>query len=117
MHNQSGGLVDNKQLVIFIHYVERDVLRNDVEFVARAVHHKRDDVARLDAVVRLHRFAVGKYAVGFCCLLDTVARSVVDVAHKEFVHTEQVLPLLRDKSVVFPKFLTVTAVRRDGVGF
>ena len=31
MHNQSGGLVDNKQLVVFIHDVERDVLRNDVE--------------------------------------------------------------------------------------
>ena len=39
----SGKKSRQKDEIVFIHYVERDVLRNDVEFVARAVHHKRVD--------------------------------------------------------------------------
>ena len=73
MDTHASGFVDHEQFVVLIDDVERNVLSHDFVLVARTVHDHADDVARMDAVVRLHGPSVHADAFGVGGILDTVA--------------------------------------------
>ena len=53
MHDHSGGLVDNKEVVVLVDYVQRNVLRQDLKTAAAVRHHEADNIPRADDQVRL----------------------------------------------------------------
>ena len=88
MHTHAGGLIHHQQRFVFIHDVERNVLRNDFVFVAWSVHHHGNDFAGVHAIVRLHRASVHAYALGFGSILNAVARRAFDALHQILVDTQ-----------------------------
>ncbi len=51
VYDQSGRFVHHQEVIVFIHYVERDIFGNYFEFIAGPVHHHRNHIVRLDPVV------------------------------------------------------------------
>ena len=98
MHHESRLLVDHKQIVVLIHDVDRYILRYDFAFVARTVHHYRHDIEGLYAVVGFYGIAVDKDTSRLRGLLYAVARGFLHPLHKKFIHTQQSLPLVGDKT-------------------
>ena len=103
MDHEAGGLVYDEHRAVFIDDVKGDVLGNNFEFIARAVHHHLDHVEGLDAIVRLHGASVDKDAARFGRLLDAVARRPFQACHEEFVYAEQLLALVGNEAKMLVK--------------
>ena len=120
VYDQSGRFVHDKDVAVFVYYIERYVLGYYFEFVAWSVHHHLHHVERLDAVVAFHAFAVDEYAAGVGSLLHAVARRLLEARNQKFVDTKELLSFVGHEAemfkilgaVVFQRF---TAVVRNFV--
>ena len=102
MHAHSCGLVHHQQVVVLIDDVQRDVLGDNLILVARTVHHHRDLIARMHAVVALDGAAVHADALCLGGVLDSVARRSLDALHQVLVYAQQHMSWLHHIVVVLP---------------
>ncbi len=108
MHYQSCRFVHNHQVRVFINDSKGDILRNNFIFIARTIHHHRDDVQRLHFIATFHRFAVSHNESVFGSFLDTVARSIDNTFEQIFVDSDHRLTFVYNHTEVFVKLGFVT---------
>ena len=72
MNNHSGRFVDNKKVVVLIDYVQRDVLRQDLEAAAAVRHHEADHIAGTYNEVRFRNLVIHTYIAFLDGTLDPV---------------------------------------------
>ena len=73
MDDHSGRLVHDKHIVIFINYIERDILRNQVDATAPVRHHETDDIPGTHQQIRLSRLLPHLHIPLFDGTLDTMS--------------------------------------------
>ena len=91
MYDKTRRLVDYDYIVIFIRHVQGDIFGNNVIFIGRAVHRERNDIQRLHLITALHRLAIGQHKTCIGCLLNTVARGILDTVEQVFVYPHHLL--------------------------
>lgn len=101
MDYQSGGLVDNHQVFVFVYDIQRNVFGNDIVFVTGTVHHDRQYILRLYFVAAFYRFPVGHDKSCIRSLLDTVSRSVYNAFEQVFVNTDRRLSFVYHDAEMF----------------
>ena len=108
MHHQSGRLVDDHQIGVFINDIKGNIFRNNFIFITRTVHHHRDDIQRLHFIAAFHRFTVSHNKSVLGSFLDTVARSIDNTFEQIFVDSDHRLPFIHNHAEVFIKLGFVT---------
>ena len=114
MHHQSGGFVDDHQVLILIDDIKGDILGDDVVVVSRTIHHHGNHFARLHLVAALHRLSVGHHIAHVGCPLDAVARRVHDALAKKLIDSHRCLSLIDHHAEVF---VQLTGLLPYGFGF
>ena len=89
MHDHSGGLVDNEEVVVLIDYVQRNVLRQDLKAAAAVRHHEADHIAWADDKVRFRNLVIHTYITLFDRALNPVSGSVLEMSGHILVHTHR----------------------------
>ena len=65
VHHHAGRLVDDDEVIVLVHDVERDVLGDNLEIAGRTGQQDGNDIVGVYAVVRLLRLPVHKDTIGF----------------------------------------------------
>ncbi len=101
VYHEAGRLVYNEQVFVFIHYIERNILGDNFEFISRAIHDDAYNIVRLHLIARLHRLPVHDHTLCIGRLLNSVARCLFHPVNKKLVDTYHLLPLVGYKTEVF----------------
>ncbi len=113
MDHESRRLVDDENSLVFIDYIERDILCYYLKFIARTIHHDAHDIVGLHLVARLRGFAVDDYASGVGRLLNTVAGGLLHTVDEKLVDSYHLLALIRHETEMLIELLAVVAdIRR-----
>ena len=94
VHNHTGLFVDHKHVVIFVHYIERYVLRKNLHSAAPVRHHEADDIARSDYVVGLDGLVSDLDITLLYGALHTVSGGILHMAGHIFVDAQRRLSLV-----------------------
>ena len=86
MDDHSGLLVDQKQVVVFIDDVQRNILGQDLESSAPVGHHEADHVSRPDDEIGLGHLVVDSYIALLDGALHSVPGCVLQMAGHVLVH-------------------------------
>ncbi|MPM73395.1 hypothetical protein SDC9_120375 [bioreactor metagenome] len=73
MHYHAGWFVDNHQVVVFINNIEGNILRENLQFPPRTIHHNSDDIQWFNLVARFYGDPVHQNTSGIGSLLDPVS--------------------------------------------
>ena len=113
--HQSRGLVDHQQIFIFIDDIEGDILGDDLEIIARTIHHDAYDIARFHLITRLDRASIHDDALSVGSLLNPIARSLLHPLDEKLIDAEQLLTLIGDKTEMLEELSPV--VENVGRGY
>ena len=86
MYHHACGFVDDHQVVVFVAYVEWNILRHDGRIVVRAVEHQCHHIAGTHLIVALHRTLVDMNKTCVGRLLYAVAGLMGHVLRQIFVY-------------------------------
>ena len=86
MYNESGWFIHYHQKLVFIDNIKRNIFGNNFIFIARTIHHHRDNIERFHFVAALHRLTVGHDKTTFRCFLNAVTRCIHNTFEQIFVH-------------------------------
>ena len=86
MNDESGGFVDNHEVVVFINDIKRDILRRDGKVMRLMVEHHLNDIPGFDAIVRGNRRTVHPYIPGIGGRLDPITTGIGHVLREVLVH-------------------------------
>ena len=86
VYYESGGLVDDDDVLVFVDNVEWDILGLNLGLIGRVFEPYGDAVKWLDAVVALDGSVVDAYKSRLGSLLDAVARGVLQMEEEKLVH-------------------------------
>ena len=106
MYHHACLLVDDHELVVFIHHIDIDFLRLDTCLMTRTVEHQGNQVVRANLVVTLHRFAVHVDKSGIGSLLNAVAALISHLVRQILVYTNRILVGIH---LHFPMLIEVVA--------
>ena len=98
MNHQSCRLIHHQQIIVFIYYIKRDILRYNLKIITGTIHHNAHHITRLDLIAALHRLPIHNHAICISRLLDTITRGLLHPVGKEFINTKQLLPLICHKT-------------------
>ncbi len=104
MHHHSGRLVYHEHVVVFVHYVERNVLRQDLEAPAAIRHNKSYHIAGTNYVIGLHDLVAYVHIAFLNCQLHAMTRCVLEMLRHIFVYAHRALPCIDVKSEMLEKF-------------
>ena len=95
MHNDLGRFVDDNDVVIFIHHINRNVFGNQVVVLGVFGHDEQDIIIGPDLITGFNGFAVHLYASCIGSALNFSAADIVaQVAMQKFINTDRGLPLV-----------------------
>ena len=89
MHYHSGFLIQYKDIVIFIYYIQRNIFRKYLQSSSLIWHDECNDITGTDDIVRLYDLLIDTDILGLYGKLDTMARGVLHMRSKIFVHTHR----------------------------
>ena len=92
MYHHAGRLVHHEHVVIFINYIERNVLRDQVDAAAAVRHDETDDIPRTDKEIGLSGLLPYLNIAFFDSTLDTMSRSIFEMGRHELVDANGHLP-------------------------
>ena len=108
MYHQPRRLIDNHQVLVFIHYIQGNIFGDNLVFVTGTVHHHRYHVQRFHFVTALDRLIVRHHKSGIGGFLYTVTRSIGQTVEQIFVHTHHLLPFIHYHAEVLIKLRLIT---------
>ena len=101
VHDHARLLVDEDDILVLVHDVQRNVLRNDLELRRRVGKHDGYHIQGLHPIIGLHGVAVDQYALGVRRILDAVARDIGHAVDKVFVDSDEGMALLYREAEMF----------------
>ena len=101
MYHHAGRLVHDEHIVILINYIERNVLRNQVDAAAAVRHDETDDISRADKEIGLSGLLPYLNIAFLDSTLDTMSRSIFEMGRHKLVDTDGHLPGIDVKSEMF----------------
>lgn len=105
MHDHVGRFVDNREVFVLIGDLDRNVLRDQLDFSHRVRQHDGDFIPGLDLVIRLDRDFVDQDIPVLRCDLDLVARRIRQAVHQELVDAQHLLPFVRLYGMVLKQLI------------
>ena len=92
MNHHSSRFVYDENIIIFIYYIERNVLRHDIHPAAAVRHHETDDIPGTHQQIGLGRLIPHLHISLLDGALDTVAGGVFQMGRHELVDADGLLP-------------------------
>ena len=94
MHDHSSLLVDDKDVVVLMDYIQRNVLRKDLKSPPLIWHHERHHITGTDYIVCLDNLVIDSYVILLDGELDPVTRSILHMGCEIFVNSHRRLALV-----------------------
>ena len=110
MNHHAGLLVQHKHIVILMNYVQRNILRKNLQPTSLIRHDKSHHIARTDDIVGLHDPVVHAYIFRLDCQLDTVTGGVFHMRCKILVHTHRDLPCRNVETIMLEHLLLLVLI-------
>jgi hypothetical protein len=105
MHYHAGLFVDDEQMFILIHNVERNVFRYDFKVPFRVGHNHRNDITGLYFVIGLDGLFIGPDVPSVRSLLYFGTGSIGKARHQKFINPQGYLTTVGFDAVVFIHFI------------
>ena len=105
VHHHAGGLVHHQYVVVFVGYVQGDVLRENLGSPALIGHHKLHHIPGAHDVIGLHGLFVHQHVAQLDGLLHAVAGGVLLVVCDVFVYADGLLPLVYVQAKMLEHFV------------
>jgi len=86
MNDESGGFVNDHEVVVFIDDIKGDILRRDGEVMRLMVEHHLNDIPGFDAIVGCNRRSIDPHITCVRSRLDTVSAGIGHVLREVLVH-------------------------------
>src|SRR5574344_201136 len=100
MDHHACRFVNDHQVLILIHDIQRNLLWRNLILIMRAVQHHLNYIVRLHLVRPLHRLSIRHDKTCVCSTLNPIAARVAQVVQQETVHPQQLLLLVSHHPVV-----------------
>ena len=105
MYHQSGRLVHDQHIIIFIHNLYRYILRLNGEITRLVVQKYLNHIQRFDFMIAANGFAVDEDIARIGGVLNTVTGSTCHVFSQILVNSNGRLSLIYFTSKSFPEFV------------
>ena len=101
MDHHTSGFIDDHQVIVFVHHIQRYILCLNRSIIMRTVQHQRNHIARTYLIITLYRFVVYVNKTSISRLLYTVATGMLLVFDQVLVDTNRHLPFVHLHTKVF----------------
>lgn len=94
MYDHSGRLVHHEKILVLIYYIQRNILRLNLETFSFIRHYETDDIARTDNQVSLGYLVIHPHISVLYGELHPMSGSVHKMASHIFIHPQRSLPVI-----------------------
>ena len=111
MYTHARRLVHYDHIIILIQYVERNILRDNLQLALRIWHHQSDTIQRFYLIAGFGHHSIDQYISIVGSHLDTVTRAMLHTINQILIQTQHLLPLIYCDGEMLKKFIRLLALR------